>query len=171
MTAYSTPPTAVAGFPLAAADWNAKVRDSMESVAKPDRCKVRRVAAFNVNNAVETAIPWDTEDYDSDALWAPGTPTRLTAPYSGLYVALMNIAFNVHATGARLYIIKKNGGTEAQIVMPGNPGGWHPVGQVAAEVFLAAGEYLEGFVYQNSGAVLGIHVGEQRWMAVRRVSK
>jgi hypothetical protein len=47
-------------------------------------CTVRRVATQTLNDATTTAVSWDTQDEDTDAMFAP-TSTTITIPETGLW--------------------------------------------------------------------------------------
>lgn len=156
MTTYAIPPTAVAGQGLSAADWNTKVRDSIEDVAKPKRCKVNRTTAFSIPNNVNTAITWVNEEWDSDSMWAPGAPTLIQAPHTGLYLATLSLQFAIAAAGARHFGITKNGLTYVASFNGVGSATWFIGGTVSGLVQLLAGDNVQASAYQNSGAALNI---------------
>lgn len=155
---YVTPPTAVTGYGLPAADWNAQVRDSMEALAFPPKCMVYRTTSQAVGNAAVSNILWEAEAYDTDNIWTPGgTADRLTVPRDGLYLATLCAQWAINGTGARYIAIAKNGGGVAQL-NSGGSAAWYVGGVVTAIQPMVAGDYFTAVVYQTSGVALNIDV-------------
>jgi len=150
---YTTPPTVIAGQPLPATDWNTKIRDSMEALAKPSRCKVSRAAVQSIPNNAITPISWTAEDYDVDGMFAIGTPTDLVAPVAGLYQVIFNCGFANAAAGARQWSIALGGVNIAQVELPGSSGTFQGV-VVTVEQVAPAGGIFTCRAFQNSGAAL-----------------
>jgi hypothetical protein len=155
---YETPPTAVAGYPLAAADWNAKVRDSLESLAKPPRAGIHRTTDQLVGNGAVSTIVWNTADYDTDGFWNPGTPDRLTIPANlgGVYLVTASPIFDINATGARYSTVSKNGIGYGSPQNSGGFSGWYVQHCVSQIMPLAPGDYVGAAVYQSSGISLNL---------------
>lgn len=63
-----------------------------------------------ITDSTETTLSWDTEEYDTDAIHAAGSPTIFTIP-SGFTRAkcAVQIGWAVDSTGQRRVIIQKNG--------------------------------------------------------------
>jgi hypothetical protein len=72
-------------------------------------CQLRRVAALALPDAVATAVAWDTEDEDTDSMFAP-TGTTITIPATGLWAIAATIV-RAAAVNARsfLQIVPNNG--------------------------------------------------------------
>lgn len=116
---------------------------------------VTRVAAQSLTAGADTAISFDTRDYDTSVgqtMWAAGAnQTRLVAPTPGLYkVSFSWVAGATVAAGSVSTKIKKNGTTvlssfngpnitsPAASVIPGDKG--------SDVILLAAGDYIEVIV-------------------------
>src|SRR4051812_49348432 len=100
MATYTTPPTATAGQPLSASDWNTKVRDSMEFLHNPPACRARKTTAQSLNTATLTTVLFDAERFDTDAIHDNVTNTsRLTCQTAGIYVITADLSFASNATG------------------------------------------------------------------------
>lgn len=170
--AYQTPPTAIAGQPLTAANWNATIRDSMEDLAKPLRCKVRRTTTQSVPNVTATEVIWTAEDYDIGNFWVPGTPSKLTVPSGGggTYLIIFHCNFSVNATGVRHFTIRHNGIDVATMNDIGN-GTWIVGGTMSVEVIAVAGDTFSAVGYQNSGAALNLDVNYPMHMSCRQVAR
>lgn len=157
MPNYTTPPTATAGYGLAAADWNTKIRDSLEDVAKPKRAKVNRTTVLSIPNNIVTAITYVNEEYDSDNLWVVGTPDTLTIPPggAGLWRFILNAQFAINATGARHLSITQNGTIKGSFNNAGNAA-WYVGGCVVAEFICVVGDAIKTLAYQTSGGALNL---------------
>lgn len=156
---YTTPPTAVPGFPLPAVDWNAGVRDSIETLGKPPWVAVSRVTDQLVGNASLSAVLWTAEGVDTDNLWTPGgTADRIICPANlgGVYLVTFGPIFDINATGARYSGIYKNGAAVGSPVNSGGFAGWYTQHCVVTPVQLAPGDFVQGMVYQSSGAGLNL---------------
>lgn len=155
---YVTPPTAVAGQPLAAVDWNAKVRDSVESLAKPPSAVAYRNTVQSVGNAVVSNIVWLGAAAQTDAFWAAGNPSRLTIPANlgGTYLVTATPIFDINGTGGRYAAIMKNGVTVNNTVNSGGSASWYTQFNLAVPVICVPGDYFEVAVYQNSGVALNL---------------
>lgn len=152
---YATPPTAVAGQTLSAVNWNTKIRDSLENVAKPVRCIVSRAVAQSIPNNAITGIIWDTEELDTDSIWTAGAnASRLTVPVAGTYLISAHGNFAANATGVRLVAIVKNGVTYLSSHTDVGSAAWLTGSSVTALDLAAAGDYYELIAYQTSGAAL-----------------
>jgi len=119
--------------------------------------QVTRTAAQSIGNAAWTAISFDTEDVDTDLMYAAGTPTRITIVHPGLYIITGTVAWANNTTnsrGARLYL---NGATIIAGMTNGTAAvaaGDHDAQTVTAIRYLNAGDYITLHAYQNTGGAL-----------------
>lgn len=112
---------------------------------------------FNASlaNNVVTTMTWTLLSLDSGGYWSAATPTRLTVPAGrgGVYLVVANGTFAAGAEADRLVRIVKNTATivgEARLVEAGST-----ISVTATQlVQLAAGDYVEMQMFQNSGAVV-----------------
>lgn len=155
--AYNTPPTAVAGFGLTDADFNAGVRDSIIAVAQPPRAKVNRSAVQSIPNNAITPITWVNEDYDT-GLWTPGSPTAFVIPAS-LNACYFEVGFTgqfaINATGGRHAAIMRNGVNLATFNGPGSAA-WYVGWNLVTNHYAFTGDTFTFSVYQTSGAALNV---------------
>ena len=155
---YSVPPTAVAGQPLAAATWNTKIRDSIESIARPPSCSVYRNTDQLVGNAgAVSVVAFSGVTAQTDAFWNASSTSRLTCPagLAGKYLFQACPIWAINGTGGRYQAVLKNGAP----VWSTNSGGsaaWYTQGQISCVVDLQVGNWVELGVYQNSGAALNL---------------
>jgi hypothetical protein len=154
---YAAPPTAVAGQPLAAADWNTKIRDSLESIARPPHCLVYRNTAQLVGNAGLSTVVFLGASAQTDVFWAAPNPSRMTCPagLAGKYLFQACPNWDISGPGGRYIACLKNG-AGVWSVNDGGSAAWYIQQQINCTVDLVAGDYVELGVYQNSGAALNL---------------
>lgn len=169
--------TFVAGETETAAFMNS-VGAAVNFLLNPPRCSASQQSSVQtLTTATWAAITFDTEDYDTDTMHNNTTnPSRFTANTAGLYELRGYIFYSSNATGVRYAQLRKNaagsstGGTELLTEI------FNAVGTststrgpgASKEVYLAAGDYVELFGYQNSGASLALLAGSSlsaRWVA------
>jgi hypothetical protein len=85
MVAWTTPRTWTNNETVTDTILNAHVRDNLTAIVSPPYVHVRATAATSIGTAV-AAVVWDTEIADTDNMYAPGTPTRVTVNTAGLYL-------------------------------------------------------------------------------------
>jgi hypothetical protein len=134
---------------------------------------VYRSTNQTITNATPVAISWSNAQYDTDSIWAGGSPTRLAVPAGVNRVRLSGGAIWVSAAnGLRLLNVKKNGGSFA-----GQSQSTESVSPTATAVSLnvttpvlavSGGDYFELFVNQSSGGVLDVAGGSTgpTWFAM-----
>lgn len=113
-------------------------------------CRLRRVAAQTLNDASITTVSWDTEDEDVGGLFAPGTPTVITVPETGLWG--VSFAVSAVAPNARSYIELV---VTSSLALPATRGNWgsgeDSVGHVAI-LYLNAGDSFVMSVFRDGAA-------------------
>ncbi len=154
---YTTPLTAVPGQALPSASWNLGIRDSIEHVAKPPRCRVNRSASQLVGHASISDIVWQNEEYDSANIWTPGAPTHFVIPEAGWYHVVFNAQWAINAAGGRHFAILYQGGGIATLNNGGNAA-WYVGGSLSAHYYMAAGGICKAMAYQSSGAALNVDI-------------
>jgi hypothetical protein len=121
--------------------------------------KVYNNGTQSVSSGAETIITFGGEEYDTDAIHSTGSNTgRMTAHASGKwrFKAVCPIAAN--ATGSRAAGFRKNGsgymrgGYAYGVATSANP----TAILLVMDCQLTAGDYVETFVYQNSGSSLNV---------------
>lgn len=115
--------------------------------------RVYRNAAWSVPNATATAIPWDSESYDSGTIHDNTTnPSRLVAPVTGKYSVKAGVRFGTAGAAGNFLSLKLYkgasqmsaiwyAGTTASISLPFDD-----------DIHLIAGEYIELLAYQDTGS-------------------
>ncbi len=159
---------------------NGDIRDTFNFMLSPPRVSVYRSAALTPSNASWTLVPWDGEEYDpySTAMHSlVSNISRLIAPEDGIYEIKCNIEWSANGTGDRGLDVRKNsadsqtGGTRIRFAAADSPGTLSAAVVTAIEEPLNATDYIQAFVWQNSGGGLGLGTGadssqfQMRWVA------
>jgi hypothetical protein len=130
----------------------------LTAAAQP-RAHVQNNGAQSVPTGTVTALTFDTETTDVGAMYASGTPTRLTIPAGGdgLYLVHAWTNFVANATGYRQVLLKKNGVT-FQTAASAPVSSAAVATQLHAHLLVSAvaGDYFEVFVVQSSGGNLNV---------------
>lgn len=112
--------------------------------------RVRRSTNQTIANATMTAVSFDTERWDTDAIWDSSQPTRLTCKTAGVYVITGHVRWDNNTGGTyRLATIRLNGTTE----IARQTGVLSAYGEASVSTVykLAVNDYVELCVYQDSG--------------------
>ena len=113
-----------------------------------------------LSNAVDTAITWQSEDFDTDGFHSTVTNTsRFTIPSGkdGKYLITGQLSFDVNATGSRTVSLYKNGSnTNLLAQVPAAPGSKFTGVVFSIIVALVATDYVEIYGGQNSGGNLNV---------------
>lgn len=109
--AYVTPGTVAAGDVATAAAWNVITNDVISfrdnSGVVPPACRARRAAVQAMINGSVTAINFDTEDFDTNAMFA-ATANFVTIKTTGIYVVTAHVSLAASAAGNRVMLIYLN---------------------------------------------------------------
>jgi hypothetical protein len=147
------------GNPIASATWNTQVVAGGKFATNPPCARLRGVltAQSIATGGAGTPVAYTVADLDTDAGWASATPSRYVCQVPGWYSVSAYVSFASNATGTRVVSLAKNGANlDGTVVgVPANSASSTSIttGQL---VQLAAGDYLECWVAQTSGAALAI---------------
>lgn len=120
--------------------------------------RVYHNATQSIPTATRTALAFNSERYDTDAIHDPVTNnSRLTCKTAGKYILSGSISFSAHATGLRNLRIRLNGSTVLVDLLLGMTFDNQWSGAVSTIYDLAVNDYVELTVYQNSGGNLIIY--------------
>lgn len=110
----------------------------------------------SVSNATNTVVAFDSEAFDTDDYHDPVTNnSRLTVPIDGYYLLVASVHFATNSTGFRALYFRVNGNAISQNVAHASVSG--PVALNLSKIaLLAAGDYVDCLVYQNSGGALDL---------------
>lgn len=116
-------------------------------------------------------LSWETAVYDTDTLWASGSPTRLTVPPRVTKVRLVgNIEWDVSPTNQLLEIRKNGSATDGggSVIVRGDSGYTNQMRNVASAVLpVMPGDWFELAVYIGNSATL--RGGSRTWFALEIV--
>lgn len=127
-------------------------------------CKVYNDGTQSIPDNSSTAVTFGAEEYDTDGFHSTSSNTsRITIPSGkdGTYRFSYGTSLAANATGVRIAFLRKNGGgTDANNVI-GSRQNMTPIsGSLSCdagrsvEVALVATDFIELFIYQNSGGAL-----------------
>lgn len=143
-------------------DWE-RVRLNMDRTAQAlnppvPQARVYNNANISVANNTVVALTFNSEDFDNGNVHSTSVNTgRLTAPITGLYSIGYTIQYASNATGLRFSGLRLNGTVRI--------GGDHEIPPANGSVTLLSGstiyrlaatDYVELIVFQNSGVALNV---------------
>lgn len=116
-------------------------------------------AAQPIPNAAQTAITWDAPPSDPLEAFDPANPTRLTAKIDKLYLFHTTVIFANSTIGnTRTVLFAKNGQIREGASEQRPPMNGAAEFSISDTFDLIAGDYIEVFAYQDSGAALDTDV-------------
>ena len=156
--------TVAVGDKITASLWNDDVRDAVNFLISPPRCKLYRTAHVSIATGTWTAVAWQAETFDTDTMHDNTTNSqRITFTTAGTYQITLNAMWASNASGARSLAIEKNGtttqgsGTEVVTSFSTAPiGSTHNGINVNVMATFAANDYIIAFVNQTSGGALNL---------------
>lgn len=167
---FDTPPTFVAGDPLAAADLNVLGDDIVDLDSRAQTTSFFGVALVrssnqSIANATDVDTIWESVNVDQGTWWDSGTPAAITVPaaaippgFTTIFVACSGYArFATNGTGVRSIGFLVNGVVVEQRAVVGGISAdvtFVPLPEVWAEV--AAGDVITMQVTQSSGGALNL---------------
>lgn len=118
--------------------------------------RANRSTDQSIADATDVAISFDGVNNDAWGCWSSGSATRLTAPVTGRYMAVGQVAFAANATGFRRVWIERNGtSTLGRSDLSTALAGSAVWLNVTANAFdMTQGDYIRLMVRQNSGGAL-----------------
>ena len=116
--------------------------------------RVRGTAIQSIPNGTNTVLTFGTADYNNAGVFNAATPTRLTAPVSGTYLIIAYVWWGANATGLRELWTNVNGSTDLEWSIQPPPTGVGLEQGVTTTFHLNAGDYVQAYVYQDSGGAL-----------------
>lgn len=163
---------------------NLELRDSLNFLLNPPHCYGYRNAALSITTGgSEQLIGLDAEAYDWSVSAMHDLVTnnsRITIPETGLYTIFASATIAANATGRRSLTVRKNAAGVAgagtavfALNTGGSTGTFGTVVEGCKDYPLTAGDYIEMFMFQDSGGSLALTVGADLYtfLGVRWVSK
>lgn len=125
------------------------------------RCgaSIYRNATQTINNVTSTPVTLDTVAYNDVGMWNVASPTKIVIPVAGYYALTATVTWAISAAGTwRSNSIYKNGGTVlSQANFPPDPAAVINLAfTTGCFASLNTGDYIEMYVYQNSGGTMNI---------------
>jgi len=140
----------------------------------PQRTKVYLTGNQAINDSAVTAIAWNGEEYDTNALHDNSTnPSRITIPagQGGTYVLACQLSYAANATGQRFVIIGDKNATNIAVASATNAGATYSSRFTAyTEVVAAAADWFTCSAFQTStGALNVLATAAEAFFLARRV--
>ena len=140
---------------------NEQLRDNLLALRTPPTCRATQTTATSLANATYTAVTFNAEAWDTDAIHSTTTNTeRLNPSTAGKYLVVANVGLSGAANltlAARLFKNTTAIAYQAQTTTPSVS----PDGIVIQTIIDMNGttDYLTVEVYQNSGAARNTNTG------------
>ena len=140
----------------------------------PQRTKVYLTGNQSINDSSVTAIAWNGEEYDTNALHDNSTnPSRITIPagQGGTYVLACQLSYAANATGQRFVVIADKNATNIAVASATNAGASYSSRFTAyTEVVAAAADWFTCSAFQDStGALNVLATAAESFFLARRV--
>lgn len=142
------------------------------TLAKQSRARAyRATSGQTITTDTFTKVQLNAENYDEQAEFDSTTNYRFTAKTAGYYLAIGQVMYRATVANHRIAaIIRRNGSDIAQNLFPTN-GQSYVTSNATDAVYLAVGDYLELWTYQDCGVNEIIHESLQNtFMAVHKLS-
>lgn len=126
-------------------------------------CALYKSANQSINNAADTAITFDLEYFDTDAFHSTSTNTsRITIPSGKAGKYLITLVVGIENGSGQVQVsIKKNNSLWQYVTIDNNSTGYNPRMSAALIMDLAVNDYIELFVFQDSGTAKNINDSTQ----------
>jgi hypothetical protein len=120
--------------------------------------RAQRAADQAITNVTSTAIIWDTVDFESHEGMAATSDAKIYVPRAGIYAFSSLMPFEANATGGRQGWVQKNGAGVrlAELSLATRTDGGQLIAGFSGMIDMQPGDYLETYVYQNSGGNLNV---------------
>jgi len=131
----------------------------IDAAIKHSTCSVYNNAVQSIGSASHTALTFNAEEWDADALHSTGANTsRITIPTggAGVWWVHLNAMWAPNATGQRIARFYKNGAAVGPVAYVVGAATYEMAHNLVGLITVADADYLEAFVYQNSGGNLDI---------------
>ncbi len=119
--------------------------------------------SLTLANNTATEVTFNSELYDTDGFHSTSTNTaRITVPAgkAGYYYVYANVEYGNSATGGRETQIRKNGAATDGATTYQNFSGGDFSMQTSCLLYLAEGDYVSLYAYQNSGGNLTLYLAK-----------
>jgi hypothetical protein len=156
--------TVAVGDKITASLWNDDVRDAVDFLISPPRVKVYKTASQSIGDASWACLTWNAEAFDTDTMHSNVTAnSRITFNTAGTYLITLNCFWANNATGLRNHTVEKNGtttqGSGPEVIQPfaiSPVAASYTGASISVVATFAANDYIQAFVWQNSGGALNL---------------
>ncbi len=125
--------------------------------------RVYRSSNKSVLTSTDTAIDFNTEQFDTDDFWTSGSATRITIPSDGYYHIDSTIAWEQNSAGYRRHWLRLDGGSTVIGEHQTIPASASDSGSyVSTDYYFTAGQYIEVYVWHNKGTATNVLGSEGR---------
>lgn len=143
------------------AAWCDQARDNGEFLIDPPACSVSNAAVTVASSVTLAALAADTEQYDNDSMHSTvSSNSRITIQTAGRYEIGCVVKYSASASGNRSTVFKVNGTTSYNVDLRTGTGTNTTAISGSRTLVLAAGDYVEVFMFQNSGGDLDVTLDE-----------
>ena len=115
-------------------------------------CALIRTAVQSIPHNTETAISWESAQYDDDSYWTIASPTRITIPEDGRYLVGGSATYGAMSSDTNL-LLALNGTARWTLIKITTVAAVFS-GVTSLIVFLSAADYIELTTTQNSGGAV-----------------
>lgn len=156
---YVSPAAVVSGAVISKTTFGDVVKADLDYLANPPACRAYRTTTQSITSGTWTSLALNAERFDTDTMHDNVTnSSRLTIKTAGLYVVTGNVYWASSAAGnqrlTRLYV---NNATEICVASSPVSAALPQPAQVVSTIYkFAVNDYVELFVYQDSGGALNV---------------
>lgn len=136
--------------------WGADEHDVLD---KPRASLYYTTAVNATGSGVTWTIIWEAKEYDTDGMWNPATPTRLTARTQGVYAFWTQNTWVANAFGDRLMYFVKNNTTGFGSTYAATSAAVPHFMSTSVAIQMNAGDYVDVRVLQNTAVGLNFFGG------------
>jgi hypothetical protein len=151
---YWTVPDRDSGDTFTEAMWDDYIANNINAIVNPAHARVSRTSNQLILDTTVTAVTWESEDHDTDAMVNLGAnPTRITIATAGVYLVQAGVSWE-NADGAVRFcgVIKNGSAATGYLASNRKQGVEYSEQSISAVVNLAAADYLELIVYHTGTA-------------------
>jgi hypothetical protein len=139
-----------AGDPLTETIWNEQA-ENVNNYRVPPMCRVKQTSGQSVNDATNTILAFNDEDFDTDAMHDNVTNnSRITINTAGVYLVIASVRYAAGVNDDTRISILKNGGNVG--IDERGPNNTNSGMQVMGCYGLDVADFLQAEAYQNNSA-------------------
>lgn len=157
--AYVTPTTRAAGYKVPASVWNQDVVENVKFLHGPPTCRVSRTNALAIVENGWEEVSFDTEDWDSAAMFSSTAPTKIFCRAAGKHwiAATGGLAASTGGTGRGIGVRFNSTAGNPEFACTGreSPGGaFSAWPAVSGMINMTTGQYVQLVIYQDHSTTL-----------------